>query len=99
MYRSHADDMGPVSLVACHQQKLDLSLLLYWLAWERNWARIHGSVSRRVVDYIGSSFFLGSSGIRLNLSMTRKRLPRMGTARRKCTPGVHGLAWEAYVLC
>jgi hypothetical protein len=91
MYRSHTDDMGPVSLVACHQQKLGLSLLLYWLAWERNWAQIHGSISRRAVDYIGSS------EIYLNLSTTRKRLLRMGTARRKCTLGVHGLAWEAYV--
>jgi hypothetical protein len=33
------------------------------------------------------------------LSMTRERLPRTGTARRKRTPGVRGLAWEAYVTC
>jgi hypothetical protein len=31
-YRSHAGDMGPVSLLDCHRQKLDLSLLLHWLA-------------------------------------------------------------------
>jgi hypothetical protein len=35
MYRSHAGDMSPVSLVACHRQKLGLSLLLHWLAWEK----------------------------------------------------------------
>jgi hypothetical protein len=33
------------------------------------------------------------------LSMTRERLPRMGTTRRKRTPGVRGQAWEAYVTC
>jgi hypothetical protein len=33
------------------------------------------------------------------LLMTRERLPRMGTARRKRTLGVRGLAWEAYVAC
>jgi hypothetical protein len=33
------------------------------------------------------------------LSMTHERLPRMGTARRKHTRGVCGLAWEAYVAC
>jgi hypothetical protein len=33
------------------------------------------------------------------LSMTHERLPRMETARRKRTSGIHGLAWEAYVMC
>jgi hypothetical protein len=88
-YRSHDGDMGPVSLVAYHQQKLDLSILLHWLAWKRNWVRTHGSVSRRAMDYVRSP----------NLSMTRERLPRTGTAHRKHTPGVCGLAWEAYVSC
>jgi hypothetical protein len=32
-------------------------------------------------------------------SMAHERLPRMGTARRKRTLGVRGLAWEAYVVC
>jgi hypothetical protein len=31
--------------------------------------------------------------------MTHERLPRMGTARRKRTPGIRGLVWEAYVSC
>jgi hypothetical protein len=55
-YWSHAGDMGPVSLVACHRQKLDLSLLLHWLAWERNWVRTCGLVSRRAVDCVRSHF-------------------------------------------
>jgi hypothetical protein len=33
------------------------------------------------------------------LSMTRERLPRTGTTHRKRTPGIRGLAWEAYVTC
>jgi hypothetical protein len=55
-YRSHAGDMGLVSLVACHQQKLGLSLLLHWLAWERNQVRTCRSVSRHTVDCFGSPF-------------------------------------------
>jgi hypothetical protein len=55
-YRSHAGDMSPVSLVACHRLKLGLSLLLHWLAWERNWVRSSGSVSRCAVDCVGSPF-------------------------------------------
>jgi hypothetical protein len=45
------------------------------------------------------STFLGSSSIRPTLLMTCERLPRTATAHRKCTPGVRGLAWEAYVSC
>jgi hypothetical protein len=48
---------------------------------------------------VSGALFLRSSGICLNLSAPRERLPRMGTARRKRTPGVRGLAWEVYVLC
>jgi hypothetical protein len=28
-----------------------------------------------------------------------ERLSCMRTTRRKCTPGVHGLEWEAYMAC
>jgi hypothetical protein len=28
-----------------------------------------------------------------------ERLSRTGTARRKCTPGVRALEWEAYMAC
>jgi hypothetical protein len=45
-YRSHAGDMGPVSLVACHQQVFDLSALLKWLCWERNWGESRGPLSQ-----------------------------------------------------
>jgi hypothetical protein len=44
-YRSHADDMGPVSLVLYHQQELVLSTLLQWLCWERNWDGSRGPLS------------------------------------------------------
>jgi hypothetical protein len=43
------------------------------------------------------ALFLRSSSIRPTLSVTRKTLSRTGTARRKRTPGIRGLAWEAYV--
>jgi hypothetical protein len=39
---------------------------------------------------VGACFdFMGAS----------ERLSRTGTARRKRTPGVRGLEWEAYVAC
>jgi hypothetical protein len=56
MYRSHASDMDPVSLVVSHRQELGLRPLLHWLARERNWVRTCGSVSRRAVDYVESPF-------------------------------------------
>jgi hypothetical protein len=37
MYRSHAGDVGPVSLVATVNKCLALTPLLHWLARERNW--------------------------------------------------------------
>jgi hypothetical protein len=45
------------------------------------------------------SLFLRSSGIRPTLWSQRERLPRTGTAHRKRTLDVCGLAWEAYMLC
>jgi hypothetical protein len=56
MYRSHASDMGPVNLVVGHRQELGLRPLLYWLARERSWIRIRGSVSRRAMDCVGIPF-------------------------------------------
>jgi hypothetical protein len=50
-----------------------------------------------VLWIVSGALFLRSSGICPNLSMPRERLPRTGTARRKRTPGVRGLVWEAYV--
>jgi hypothetical protein len=43
------------------------------------------------------ALILESRTIHPTLLMTRERLPRTGTTRRKHTPGVRGLAWEAYV--
>jgi hypothetical protein len=48
--------MGPLSLVICRQQRVTLPPLLQWRARERNWVWIHGSVSRRAVDCVGSPF-------------------------------------------
>jgi hypothetical protein len=45
------------------------------------------------------ALFLGSSRVRPTLLVAYERLPRTGTAGRKRTPGVRGLAWEAYVSC
>jgi hypothetical protein len=53
---------------------------------------------RHAVDCVGSPFSQEQWAYS-TLSMTRERLPRTGTTRRKCTPGVCGLAWEAYVTC
>jgi hypothetical protein len=44
----------------------------------------------RLLPGVGVCFdFVGAS----------ERLSRMGSARRKCTPDVHELEWEAYVAC
>jgi hypothetical protein len=44
----------------------------------------------RLLPGVGGCFdFVGGS----------ERLSRTGTARRKRTPGVRGLEWEAYVTC
>ncbi len=55
--------------------------------------------SAGVLEIVSGPLFLRSSGICPNLSVSHERLPRTGTARRKRTPGVRGLAWEAYVSC
>jgi hypothetical protein len=57
MYRSHAGDMGSINLVVGHCQELGLRPLFHWLVRERSWVRTHGSVSRRVVDCVGSHFY------------------------------------------
>jgi hypothetical protein len=47
---------------------------------------------------VGSTFSQEQC-IRPTLWMTCERLPHTGIARRKRTPVVCGLAWEAYVSC
>jgi hypothetical protein len=98
MYRSHVSDIGLVSLVASRQQMLGFAPTASRLAQERNWVWTCGSVDRRAVDCVESPFSREQWPCS-TLSMTHERLPHMGTTRRKRTPGVHGLAWEAYVLC
>jgi hypothetical protein len=48
---------------------------------------------------VSGALFLGSNRVRSTLLMACKRLPRAWTVRKKHTQGVHGLAWEAYMLC
>jgi hypothetical protein len=48
---------------------------------------------------MSEAIFLGSSRIHPTMLMACKRLPRTGTTRRKRTPGVRRLTWEAYVSC
>jgi hypothetical protein len=77
MYRSHAGDMGLVSLVAYHRQILSFVPTSSRLAQERNWAWTHGSVSQRAVDYVGSPFSLEEWPCS-TLSIIRERLPSIG---------------------
>jgi hypothetical protein len=60
-YRSHVGDMGPVSLVACRQQKLVFSpLLLGYSRREVGYGLANQSVG---ILWVGSgSLLLGSSG-------------------------------------
>jgi hypothetical protein len=48
---------------------------------------------------VSEALFLRSSRVCPTLLMASKRLPRMGTARRKRMRGVCGLARKAYVSC
>jgi hypothetical protein len=48
---------------------------------------------------VSGALFLRSSRVRPTLLVACERLPRTGTAHMKRTPGVCGLAWEAYVSC
>jgi hypothetical protein len=53
---------------------------------------------RRTMDCVGSPSSREQWACS-TLSMTCERLPCTGTVRRKRTPGVRGLGWEAYVAC
>jgi hypothetical protein len=55
--------------------------------------------SAGVLWIVSGALCLESSVICPNLLVPHERLPHMGTARRKHTLGVRGLAWEAYVSC
>jgi hypothetical protein len=103
-YRSHAGDMGPVNIVSSPQQKLGLSLLLHWLAWERNWVRTHGSVGRRAGDCVGSPFpqeqwdpskFVGDSR---NVAMRWPREIRMVWDHTWTEHGIRVMCWSGFPL-
>jgi hypothetical protein len=97
-YWSHADDMGPVNLVVGHHQELGLRPLLHcWFGWEAGYGPVDQLSG--VLWIVSGALFLRSNEICPNLSAPHKRLPRTGTARKKRTQGVCGLAWEAYMSC
>jgi hypothetical protein len=98
MYRSHAGDMSPVSLVACHRQMLSPAPSASRLARERDWVQPRGSVSRRAMDYVDNPFSREQWPYS-TLLMTRQMFPRTGTTHKKRTPCVRGLTWEAYMSC
>jgi hypothetical protein len=93
-YRSHAGDMGPVSLVACYQQMFDF--LHYFIGWtERETG--YGSVDRStdVLWIVSGALFLGSSD---SVQLCR-RLMKGCHVRGSPVGSVRGLAWEAYMSC
>jgi hypothetical protein len=45
------------------------------------------------------SRLLSGAGACFNFVGANERLSRTGTARRKRTPDVHELEWEAYMVC
>jgi hypothetical protein len=45
------------------------------------------------------SRLLTSVGACFDFVRASEKLSRTGTAHRKRTPGMHGLEWEAYVVC
>jgi hypothetical protein len=65
--------MGPVNLVVECQQKLGFFPQLHWLLWERSWVQTCGSVSRRVVDCVGSPSSQGQ-WTHSNLLMTVRKV-------------------------
>jgi hypothetical protein len=49
--------------------------------------------------YLWLSRLLSGVGVCFDFVGASEMLSRTGTARRKRTPGVRGLEWEAYVAC
>jgi hypothetical protein len=104
-YWSHAGDMGPVSLVACHRQEPGLSLLLHWLAWERNWVRTHGSIGHRARDCVRSLFFspeqwdpFKSVGDSWKIAMCWPREIRMVWDHTRTERGMRVACWLGFPL-
>jgi hypothetical protein len=55
--------------------------------------------SAGVLWIVSGALLLGGSGSVQIYCRLRERLPHMGTACRKCTSGIRGLAWKVYVSC
>jgi hypothetical protein len=89
-YRSHVSDMGPVSLVACCRHMFSFHYYINGCDGRETGWRTYRSLGR-AGGCVGGPF-LGSSRVRPTLLMACKKLPRMGTAHRKCMPGVRGLS-------
>jgi hypothetical protein len=70
-YRSHAGDMGLVSLVVCCRQVLGSSALLQWLCWERNWGGSHRPLSR-AESWSREHFFSGAVHLSNPIDDSRK---------------------------
>jgi hypothetical protein len=64
--------MGSVNLVVGHPQELGLRPLLHWLARERSWVWIRGSVSRRAVYCVGSPFSQEQCDLSKSVGVSRK---------------------------
>jgi hypothetical protein len=95
MYRSHTGDMGLINLVTyCRQMFGFITDSMDVLREKLGGGHADHSAGLGVVS---GAIFLGSSRVRPTTLVSCERLPHMGTARRKRTPGVRGLAWEAYV--
>jgi hypothetical protein len=95
--------MGPVSLVAYHQHKVILPLLLQWLAQERNWVWTHRSVSRCAVDYVGGPFcehWLCPSLLTASqkIDIRGSREIRMIDGHMRTEHGKHVACWSGFPL-
>jgi hypothetical protein len=97
-YRSHVGDYGPStpsSLPSTDAWLMPIASLV-GLGEKLRWVP---RTTQPGWEVESGALFLGSSSIRPTLLATHERLPCTGTARRKRTAGVYGLAWEAYMSC
>jgi hypothetical protein len=97
-YWSHAGDMGLVNRVACSSIDAWLNPTASMVVLGEKLEQVPRA-TQPGWEVESGALFLGSSSIRPTLLGQRQRLPCTGTARRKRTSGVHGLAREVYVSC
>jgi hypothetical protein len=78
--------------------------LLHWLAWKRNWIRIHRSVNRLGVDWVGSPFsqvhWLCPSLLMASRKVAIRGLReiRMVEDRTRTERGKHVACWWGFLL-